>query len=250
VNCELRRALIRLHFCQFCDSEVETHDIRFRKESSSPCLSWASPPVLPSSLSSQLRRLDSLTSLEWRERERLTLSTLQTLPKAESLLVIPNQRTNIRLHIPVQRKRCVLALRDLALHVCDLVLGLLGVKLDDAWAATSGVWFSGCFFGFFALCFGRFRGRVDVGVWVGRRVVGGDDSVPDHELGVRDGGGRGRWVGGGDIDEDLLGIPVKEGGQVYMLGSALLIALAWVMSQYVPASRSNLTWAYSSLFVL
>ena len=55
---------------------------------------------------------------------------------------------------------------------------------------------------------------MDVGVEVEWCVVGGDDGVPDDELGWRDGGGRGGRVGGDDVEEDLFGVPVEEGGQV------------------------------------
>lgn len=150
-------------------------------------LSRATPPILPSSLSSQLRSLDSLTALKRRERKRLTLPPLQTLPQPKSLLVIPDQCSNIRLHIPVQRERRVLALRNLPLHVRDLVLGLLAGELDDAWAAAGRVGLAG-FLRFLALV-GGFGGWVDVGVGVEGRIVGGDDGVPDNELGGRDGRG-------------------------------------------------------------
>jgi hypothetical protein len=53
---------------------------------------------------------------------------------------------------------------------------------------------------------------VDVGVWVGEGGGGRDDGVPDD-------GFRGRVVGGGvrggDVEEDLFGVPVEEGGEVY-----------------------------------
>jgi hypothetical protein len=39
----------------------------------------------------------------------------------------------------VQGQRRVLAFRDLALDVCDLVLGLLAVELDDTRATTGRV---------------------------------------------------------------------------------------------------------------
>lgn len=87
----------------------------------------------------------------------------------------------------MQRERRVLALRNLALHVRDLVLGLLAVELDDARASTGGVGFAGCFLGLLALRLGAFGCGVDVCVRVERRVVGGDDGVPDYELGGRDG---------------------------------------------------------------
>jgi hypothetical protein len=43
-------------------------------------------------------------------------------------------------------------------------------------------------------------------------VVGRDDGVPDDELGGRNSRGRGGGVGGDDVEEDLLGVPVEEGG--------------------------------------
>jgi hypothetical protein len=96
----------------------------------------------------------------------------------------------------MQCQRSILALRDLALHVCDLVLGFLALELDDARATSRWVGFGGCF-----LCF-RVEGR----------VAGRDDGVPDDELGGWDCRGRGGRVGGRDVDEDLLRVPVEEGG--------------------------------------
>lgn len=114
----------------------------------------------------------------------------------------------------MQRQGCVLALRDFALRVCDLVLGLLAVEPDDAGACAGGIGFAGRFcFGFLRfLGFLAFGGGVDVGVGVQGRVVGGDDGVPDYKLGGRDGGGVGGGVGGDDVEEDLFGVPVEEGG--------------------------------------
>lgn len=115
----------------------------------------------------------------------------------------------------MQSERGVLALRNLALDVRDLVLGLLAVELDDARAAAFGVGFAGLL-----LVLGRFLvfraldRWVDVGVLVPRGVVGGDDGVPDYGFGGWDGGGRGGGVGGGDVEEDLLGVPVEEGSEV------------------------------------
>lgn len=120
----------------------------------------------------------------------------------------------------MQRQRRVLALRDLALHIRDLVLGLLRVELDDAWAAALGIRLASLS-GFALFVFWRldaFGCRVDVGVGVQRGVVGGDDGVPDNGLGGRDCGGRGGGVRGGDVEEDLLSVPVEEGGQVCDLG--------------------------------
>lgn len=116
----------------------------------------------------------------------------------------------------MQRQRRILAFRDLALRVCNLVLGLLRVEPDDARAGAGGVGFAGRFcFGFLRfLGFLALGGGVDVGVGVQGRVVGGDDGVPDYELGGRDGSRVGGGVGGDDVEEDLLGVPVEEGGEV------------------------------------
>lgn len=175
-----------------------------------------SPPILVPRLRPQLPSLNSLTALQRRERKRLALPTLQPLPKPKSPAVIPHQRPNIRLHIPMQRQRRILALRNLALDVCDLVLGLLAVEPDDAGACAGGVGFAGCFcfrfFGFLGLL--AFGGWVDVGVWMQRGVIRGDDGVPDYELGGRDGGRVRGGVGGDDVEEDLFGVPVEEGGEV------------------------------------
>ena len=47
---------------------------------------------------------------------------------------------------------------------------------------------------------------------------GGDDGVPYYGLVLGDiagdGGGRGGRPLGGDVDEDLLGVPVEEGGEI------------------------------------
>lgn len=58
-----------------------------------------------------------------------------------------------------------------------------------------------------------------VGVWMVRGVVGGNNSVPDDGFGGRGGvWGFGVWIGGGDPEEDLLGVPVEEGGEVGVEG--------------------------------
>jgi hypothetical protein len=132
-----------------------------------PYLRGTTSPVLPSSLGTQLIRLDSLAALERRVSERLTLTTLQTLPASVRLLVVPNKSTDVGLHVPVQRQRRVLALRDLAFDVCDLVFGLLAVELDDARTATSGVGLACRLLSLLALgLLGAFGCGVDVGVGV------------------------------------------------------------------------------------
>jgi hypothetical protein len=112
----------------------------------------------------------------------------------------------------MQCQRSILALRDLALHVCDLVLGFLALELDDARATSRWVGFGGCFLCFLGFGLGALGRRVDVGVRVEGRVAGRDDGVPDDELGGWDCRGRGGRVGGRDVDEDLLRVPVEEGG--------------------------------------
>ena len=57
---------------------------------------------------------------------------------------------------------------------------------------------------------------MNVGVWMPRRVVGRYDSVPYYGFGRRDSGRRTGGVGGCDVEEDLLGVPVEEGGEFYM----------------------------------
>jgi hypothetical protein len=171
-------------------SRLETREIHSRQY-----LRGTTPPVLSASLSAQLIRLDSLTALQRRESESLTLATLQTLPAPECLLVVPNKSTHVWLYVPVQRQGRVLALRDLALDVCDLVFGLLAVELDDTRAATCRIGLACRLLSFLALgLLSAFGCRVDVGVWVQGSVVGGNDGVPDDELGGRDGGGRGGRV--------------------------------------------------------
>lgn len=56
---------------------------------------------------------------------------------------------------------------------------------------------------------------MDVCVWVKRCVVRRNDGVPDYRFGGRDGVRRGRWIGRGDVKEDLLGVPVEEGCEVW-----------------------------------
>ena len=171
-------------------NKEETCDIH-----SGQYLRGTTSPVLPSSLGTKLIRLDSLTSLQRRESERLTLATLQSLPAPEGLPVIPNKSTHVRLHVPVQCQGRVLTFRNLALDVCDLVFGLLAVELDDARAAACGIGLACCLLSLLALrLLGALGRRVDVGVWVQGCVVGGYDGVPDDELRGWDGRGRGRRV--------------------------------------------------------
>jgi len=150
-----------------CDMKCDSRNKETREVHSRQYLRGATSPVLPSSLGAQLIRLDSLTALQRRERERLTLATLQTLPASVCLPVVPNKSTDVRLDVPVQCQGCVLALCDLALDVCDLVLGLLAVELDNTRAATCGVGLSCRLFSLLALgLLGAFGCRVDVGVGV------------------------------------------------------------------------------------
>lgn len=128
---------------------VEQYSLTFGKSTPSIMQTRSKEPrslrPLPSSLRAHIRRLSSLTALERREIEALALSALQSLPKPESGPVIPHKRSNIRLHIPVQGQRRVLALRNLALDVCDLIFGLLAVELDDARAAAGRIGLAGGF---------------------------------------------------------------------------------------------------------
>ena len=152
-------------------------------------------PVFPSSLGAQLIRLNSLTTLQRRESERLALTTLETLPATERLPVVPDKSAHIRLDVPMQRQSRVLALRNLALDVRDLVFGLLGIELDDTRATACGIGLACRLLSFLALgLLGAFGCRVDVGVWVQGCVVGRDDGVPDDELGGWDRRGRGGRV--------------------------------------------------------
>jgi hypothetical protein len=89
------------------------------------------------------------------------------------------------------------------------------------------------------------------GFWVGVYEVqlvpgrggGGQDGVPDYGFGGGFGGTR-RGVDGFEVEEDLLGVPAEEGGEVYAVVSWGVRARVQVRD--VPASKSNLTCAYSS----
>lgn len=81
-----------------------------------------------------------------------------------------------------------------------------------------------------------------------RLLVGGDDGVPDDGA-----GGGGGWMRGGvageDVDEELFGVPGEEGGEVC---GGLVGGFVWMGKGgggLVPASRSNLMWAYSSFLL-
>jgi hypothetical protein len=89
--------------------------------------------------------------------------------------------------------------------------------------------------------------RVDVVVLVPGRRVGGEDGVPDDGFG---GGFRGarRGVDGFEVEEDLLGVPVEERGEICRVALARCDA-AW-RRRNLPVSRSNFTCAYSSFFML
>lgn len=60
-----------------------------------------------------------------------------------------------------------------------------------------------------------FRVRVDVVVGVPRGGGGGQDGVPDDGFGGGF-GGAGRGVDGFDVEEDLLGVPVEEGADIWL----------------------------------
>lgn len=60
---------------------------------------------------------------------------------------------------------------------------------------------------------GALWGRVDVVVLVPGSGGAGEDGVPDDGFGVGL-AGFGRRVDGFEIQEDLLGVPVEEGGQI------------------------------------
>jgi hypothetical protein len=73
--------------------------------------------------------------------------------------------------------------------------------------------------------------------------MAGEDGVPDDSLGVGV-----AWLGGGvdGLEEDLLGVPVEEGGEVWR---QRVSCLQWSFNgtnKHPPVSRSNLMCAYSS----
>ena len=168
---------------------------------------------LPTSLSLQILLLHRLTPLQ-RRKLKLIHSALQALPPAITIAIRPHQRTNPRLHIPMQTQRRIRPLRNPPTHVRDLIFGFLIAELHDAGASAVGVGFADSFAGFRFGFWGRFRGGVDVGVGVPGCVVGGNDGVPDDGFRLWDcrvvGG-----VRGGDVHEDLFGVPVEEGGEVW-----------------------------------
>ena len=63
---------------------------------------------------------------------------------------------------------------------------------------------------------------MEIGIWMPRFVVRRDDSVPDYGFRIRDSGGVGGGIGGGDVEEELLGVPVEEGGEVCVEIEALV----------------------------
>ena len=84
---------------------------------------------------------------------------------------------------------------------------------------------------------------------VERSGEGGEHGVPDDGLGWGFAGVEG-GVGGGEVEEDLFGVPVEEGGKVYGRTREYGRVSGGMESVDVPASRSNLMWAYSSRLVL
>lgn len=116
----------------------------------------------------------------------------------------------------MQRQCRILLFRELARNVRDLILGFLVLEFQDSGGGAGRVGFSdrlrGALFVFGGLL-GGLWGGVDVGVLVPGGVGGGDDGVPDYCFGARGGGvAGGGGVGGGDVAEDLLCVPVEEGG--------------------------------------
>lgn len=55
---------------------------------------------------------------------------------------------------------------------------------------------------------------MDPSVGVKGSIVGGNNGIPDYDFGIRDILRVVRWVRGGDVGEDLLGVPVEERGEV------------------------------------
>jgi hypothetical protein len=95
----------------------------------------------------------------------------------------------------------------------------------------------------------RFRVRMNVVVLVPGRCVGGEDGVPDD--GLRGGfGGASGGVNGFEIEEDLFGVPVEKGGEIYVQGFVKRGDEVIGVTACVPVSRSNFTCAYSSFFML
>lgn len=196
------------------------------------CSSRTSSVPLPSRLCLQILFLHRFATLDTRENKTLALPSLQSIPSPQIRSVRPHQRSDPGLHIPLQRQRGVFPLGHLARDVRDLVLGLLVAQLDDPWGGAFGVGFCGLLLGF-AFEFGfrgldAFWGGVDVGVLVPGRRRRGDNRIPDDRFGGRDGGGVGGRVGGGDVEEDLLCVPVEQARQICTLRSAYIPSAATV----------------------
>nr|POE72817.1 mitochondrial inner membrane protein oxa1 [Quercus suber] len=197
------------------EEEEEEEELAGQEPLVFSCLSrWTSPISLCARLCPQVLLFD-LGSLQRWETEMM-LSTVQTLPQPNCLPVIPYQRANPGLHIPVQRQHRVRSLRDLACNVRDLIFRFLGIETNDAGGCAGRVGPAGDNFGLglglgLRLGFG-FLVRVDVGVGVQRSEGGGNDGVPDDGFGGGSTGvARRRRVGGCDVEEDLFGVPIEEG---------------------------------------
>lgn len=168
---------------------------------------------LPTLLGLEVLLLGRLAPLQRREGEHLTLPTLQACPPSKIDLVRPGQRAHPRLYIPLEVQRRIAPLRQLARRVRDLVLGFLAAELEDPRLRAFWVGFALAGALRLRLLGGGLDWRVAVDVGVLGGAVGRDDGVPDHGLGGWDGGGGG-GVDGGDVQEDLLRVPVEEGAQV------------------------------------
>ena len=66
---------------------------------------------------------------------------------------------------------------------------------------------------------------MDVCVGVEKGVVGGDDGVPDYCFGGWDSEWVRRWKRDGDVEEDLLRVPVEEGGEIFSVVSCVHFVL-------------------------
>jgi hypothetical protein len=170
-----------------------------------------------------------------REIERLALPTFESLPRANLLPIRPRQRTDPRLHIPPELQHHISPVLQLAANIRDLVFRALiaqvqfaaGVEQVCVFGVVAGLRFGGglCLLGFLGEDFGfGFRVWVDEVELVPGRGGGGEDGVPDYGFG---GGFRGACGGvdGFEVEEDLLGVPAEECGEVW----ALLVGA----SQYV-----------------
>lgn len=180
-------------------------------------------PIKPSNipLNRRLRLLRGNLPLQRREIKRLTRDNRPLGPGCRPRRRAPPQRTYPRLDIPPDREGDVRPLRKSAGDIADLVLCALAAQTEHAGrcgvllrvlgrgallrAAVAGVGLLG----------EEALAQRGEGV---RRLGGLDDGVPDDGFGVGEEGGFlvGGGVGGVDVDEELLGVPVEEGGEVWL----------------------------------